>query len=192
MAIPQKLIDVNQEHWEIMQNERLGILPEPKPINFSKIYGGPFGDWTDGPIHGIERFWRCIVGGAATVCFNSPPFGIGFSDQAQAHIKSARLLEDEYDFFTSTPDIKSVLLSERENDEAYLAKNLNNEIIVYFPDGGEVVLDFTDYTGVFILRWLNIEASEWIHPKSINGGGIEVLKTPAYGSWIALIQKEQK
>jgi hypothetical protein len=70
------------------------------------------------------------VGGAASTRFHRPHGGIGISERAQKHILSASLLSKEYNFFSSIPDSNSDLLLEREPDEAYLAYNTDNDLIV--------------------------------------------------------------
>lgn len=180
----------NQKHWTQLQRVRTMVAGHPRPINNVKIYGGQLGLWTDGPNNGIERFWRNIIGGAASARFHRPPSGIGISERAQFHIKSASMLAKEYDFFTSFPDVNSSLLLEREPDEAYLASNLKGDVVVYFPDGGQVILDFTDFTGKYKLKWLNIEGANWIREKEIEGGGIIELESPFMGNMIALLSKQ--
>ena len=60
----------------------------PRPVNHTKTYGGQL-FWTSGPNHGVERFWRNIVGGAASTRFHRPHGGIGISERAQKQILSA-------------------------------------------------------------------------------------------------------
>jgi hypothetical protein len=187
IELSQNSANTNQNHWELLQWARAYISQNPRPINHTKTYGGLMGFWTDGPNHGIERFWRSIIGGAASVRFHRPPAGIGISERAQMHIKSASILAQEYDFFTSVPDANSTLLFEREPDEAYLAVNSGENLVVYFPDGGDIVFNLTNYPKTYKLKWLNIEAAEWIRESTIKGGSVIELTAPFMGNWLALL-----
>ena len=186
VELSQNSANVNQNHWDLLQWAKEYITEDVRPVNHVKTYGGLTGLWTHGPNHGIERFWRNIIGGAASVRFHRPHGGIGISERAQHHIKSASMLAEEYDFFTSVPDVNSTLLLERDPDEAYLAKNAEADIVVYFPDGGEVILDLTAFSGTYTLKWLDIEACNWFRESQINSGGILKLNVPFMGNWVAL------
>ena len=188
--LSQNSVNTDQKHWDLLQWGRAYISQHPRPINHTKTYGGLYGYWTGGPNHGIERFWRNIIGGAASVRFHRPPSGMGISERAQMHIKSASMLAQEYDFFTSIPDANSTLLLERNLDEAYLAVNSGENLVVYFPDGGDIALNLTNYPKTYKLKWLNIEAAQWIQESTKNGGSIIELKAPFMGNWVALLLVE--
>ncbi|MGF1585580.1 MAG: hypothetical protein ACFCUM_09685 [Bacteroidales bacterium] len=89
------------------------------------------------------------------------------------------------------PDVNSTLLLDRDPDEAYLAKNSFNDIVVYFPDGGNVILNLTDYPGTYNLKWLNIEAAVWEGSETIIGGVEIELKPRFFGNWVALLSVEK-
>ena len=129
------------------------------------------------------------MGGAASTRFHRPHGGIGISERAQKHILSASLLSKEYNFFSSIPDSNSDLLLEREPDEAYLAYNTDNDLIVYFPDGGQVMLNLTGFSNKYRLKWLNVESAEWIDAREriIEGACILELSAPFKGNWVALL-----
>lgn len=184
--LSQNSANSDQEHWDFLQWARAQLEDNPRPVNHTKTYGGQYGLWTGGPNHGVERFWRNIIGGAASVRFHRPSSGIGISERAQNHIKSVSMLAKSYDFFSSTPDVQSVLLLERIPDEAYLAKNSKDDIVVYFPDGGKVVLDLTKLPETYVMRWLDLEAAQWFRESEIKGGGIVKLNVPFVGNWVAL------
>ena len=85
----------------------------PRPLNHVKIYGADSGTYgTDRDA--VERFWRSLLGGAASIRFHRPPSGIGLNELARANLRSARMLLAEYDLFHATPDAESRLLTERE------------------------------------------------------------------------------
>ncbi len=178
-----------ERHWQQLQTVRKLIARNPVPINNVKIYGGQLGEWTGGPEHGVKRFWRNIIGGAASARFHQPPEGIGISARALAHIKSARMLCDEYNFFTSTPDVDFSLLQDWQTDEAYLASNTNKDVVIYFPDGGEVKVNLAAFGGQYRLRWLNLEGSNWYRDEKMEGGKMIRLSTPFPGGWVVLLTK---
>jgi len=189
--ISQNSRKLNQEHWDKLQFVRNYLSDHPRPINHTKTYGGMRGQWTDGPNHGIERFWRNIIGGAASVRFHRPPSGIGLNERAQAHIKSARLLLEEINIFKSEPDVNSSLLQERHPDEAYLTSIPGESYALYFPDGGDIQLDLSDAEGNFEIRWLNIEGSNWQSESTVQGGKSIRLKTPGNGgNWAAVVKRQ--
>ncbi len=187
--ISQNSLALNEQHWENLMGTKRLVFKELRPVNNVNIYGGQSGGWTGGPSHSIERFWRNLVGGAAACSFDAEPNGLGLSERAQKHIKSACLLAKEYDFFTSKPDENSALILEREYDESYLARNDNQDVIVYFTDGGQIVLDFTDFEGSYSLKWLNLEGANWFGENTIEGGGIIELTSPYAGGWVALLTR---
>ncbi len=187
--ISQNSRKLDQEHWDKLQWARAYIADQPRPINHTKTYGGPRGEWTDGPEHGIERFWRNVVGGAASTRFHRPPSGIGLSEEAQAHIRSARMLVEAFDVFKATPDVDSDRLHERSPDEAYLSYVPGEQYAILFPAGGEVQLDLTEARGAFVARWLDIQNSRWSSPLDLEGGRRVDLKTPGAGGWVALVDR---
>lgn len=187
--ISQNSIQTGQTHWDRLQWVRAYLEEAPRPINHTKIYGGPRGTWTGGPGHGIERFWRNVIGGAASVRFHRPPSGIGLSEEAQVHLRSARLFGERFDVFRATPDAESRLLTERNPNEAYLTAVPEEQYAVYFPDGGSVGVNLTEAPGAYALHWLDIADSTWGAPETVAGGRIVQLTAPESGHWIALLTR---
>lgn len=185
--ISQNSRQYDENHWEMFHYVRNYIKSNPRPINHTKTYGGPRGEWTDGPEHGIERFWRSIIAGAAGIRFHRPPSGIGLNKRAQSHIKSMRMLLSEIDIIQAKPDGPHLLLMDRGFDEAFLTYNTGKFYALYFPDGGEVKLDLQDAPGTFSLKWLNTEGSNWYKNQDIKGGQRVSVKTPHKGDWVCVI-----
>ncbi len=181
-----------QTHWDNIQWVRNHISNKLRPINTVKIYGadtGRYGTSRDGQ----ERFWRNIFGGMAGTRFHRPNSGIGLSKIAQANLKSMRMLLEKLDIFNCTPDAKSVLLHNREDNEAYLIFNPGRQYAIYFPNGGTVELDIKDSKGTFSAQWLDIHACKWSDAKSIQGGKTVTLSTPEdTGYWACLIQANER
>lgn len=189
-------VDVSQNnhqkddtHWDNFQWVREYLKDQPRPINIVKIYGADTGRYgTDRD--GLERFWRLLIGGAASARFHRPDSGQGLNENAQAHLRSARLLLDEFNIMDALPDVKHALLADRDADEAYLTRIDNKKYAVFFTNGGEVKLDLSKANGEMNVKWLNISKSEWGESSSVQGGKTASLKTPASGFWLALITEK--
>lgn len=184
--ISQNNHNSNQMHWDNMQKQRDRVKAEGviRPITNVKIYGndeGRFGASRDGQ----ERFWRNIFGGCSSARFHRPVSGQGLNSIAQAHIRSLRMLTDEMGWWKCEPH--NELLSERGENEAYCFANPGSEYAVFFPDGGEVVLDVSGIEGKMSLRWLDIMKREWQEPESAEAGNLH-LKTPTDGYWAILVR----
>lgn len=183
----------HQVHWDNMQSYRQKILTsgQLRPINTVKIYGantGTFGNSRDAQ----ERFWRNIFGGLASTRFHRPPAGIGLSETAQAHIRSGRMLTDRMNVFTCQPH--NDLLSLRSCNEAYCLGAPGVEYAVFFPDGGNVLLDGTACGSQPLSeQWLGIKASQWREPvpATREGSGIRLVTPTDDGYWAVLIKPVQ-
>lgn len=184
--ISQNTHQSSDNHWinGISQFERLKAMDKIRPVNNVKVYGkdgGPHKTTRDA----IENFIKnCLMGCAATR-FHRPPTGQGLNETAQAVIKSMRQLTDVMDFFEGMPHN---LLESRETGEAYCRAIPNVEYAVYFPDGGEIVLDLTKFKGEPKLMWLNVLDSEWIKHEAPGKNKYKLI-TPGKGHWVALIGK---
>ncbi len=138
-----------QMHWDNLQWARNYLSKHPRPMNSVKIYGadgGRFGNTRDG----IERFWRLIIGGAAAARFHRPDAGIGLSTPAIASLKAARKLESLIKLWEVEPAMN--LLTDREENEAYLAARLGQAYALYFTNGGEVGLDLREFPRKFSVQ----------------------------------------
>jgi len=174
-----------QKHWDNFSYVRKYLSGTPRPINTTKIYGANTGRYgTDQDA--IERFWRHLLAGAASVRFHRPSSGQGLNDKAVSSIRAARKLESVIPLWSVKP--ANELLSKREENEAYLAADPGKSYAVYFPDGGEVKLDVTEVKGTMKARWINIDTGEWGNSQEFTGGGKIRLSTPDKGNWeVALV-----
>lgn len=160
-----------------------------KPVNFVKIYGSAqYGSVQDAK----ERFWRGIFAGVASARFHRPAYGeyywgLGLNEDAQAQIRSVRMLQEEMNIFTCEP--LNRLLGNRSDNEAYCLAEIGKQYAVYFTDGGSVTLDLSGASGSFNMRWLEIAGSKWGSTNTIEGGGIRTLTPPSSGQWVVLITK---
>ncbi len=173
-----------QIHWDNFQWVRQHIKAKPRPLNTVKTYGadgGRFGDNQDG----LERWWRHVIGGAASARFHRPDSGLGLSKPAANAVRAARKLET----LIKAWDVEAAnnLLSQREDNEAYLAAQPGKAYALYFTNGGEVGLDLTQAPGKYDLRWIDIARGEWGDKQTIEGGRIVKIKAPGKGHWVAAI-----
>jgi hypothetical protein len=178
-----------ETHWRNLQFARQRLASQPRPINHTKTYGADTGPvWAGTDRDALERFWRNVIGGAASSRFHRPPAGIGLSDAAQRHLRSARLLGQTFDLFRAIPDEGHRLMSNRASNEAYLAFIEGEQYAVYFPDGGDISLDLGAMARPGMLRWLNISESLWSGAEQIAGGSRIQLQPPGQGHWVALLE----
>jgi len=174
----------NNIHWIARQREA-----HPRPLNHTKIYSdGQMNFGTGTPVDGVERFWRNLIAGSASVRFHRPDAGIGLNDTAKACIRAARKAESRVPLWEVTTAMD--LLSNRETDEAYLAAHPGAKYLLYFTDGGSVTLDLTGYPHEFDLRWINVSTGEWGPRKTLLGGGAVDISAPGKSGWLATIVRE--
>ena len=179
----------NQQHWDNLQWVRTYTAEAPRPLNNVKIYGadtGEYGTTRDA----LERFWRSILGGSASVRFHRPASGIGLSATATAHLQSVEHFLARFDLLAARPDADSQLLSDRSPDEAYLSYVPGQQYAVYFPDGGTVQLNLRGAPSTYRVRWLNPATSRWHSSSVVQGERRVPLKTPGDGHWIVVLRKQ--
>lgn len=177
-----------QRHWDNAQVQRARVAKHPRPMNNTKIYGADTGHFGD-TRHGLERFWRNILGGMASARHHRPPSGLGLNELAQANIRSLRMATDAMDFFAAEPH--NDLLSDREENEAYCRAEPGRAYLTYFPNGGSVTLDLSAAPGDLKLRWLKVMESAWQGDETIQGGGAVALAAPSADYWAVLIQRSE-
>lgn len=187
-------IDVSQnnhqkreKHWDNFQALRKRLMKKPRPINTVKTYGADGNKFGHSSQDGIGRFWRHVIGGAASARFHRPDAGLGFSSKAIAAINAARKLESAIKLWDVEP--ANHLLSDRDSNEAYLAANPGKAYAIYFPQGGSVKIDLSEAKGKLTLKWINIETGDWGTSSKINSGKKQKLKTPDNGNWAATITR---
>jgi hypothetical protein len=187
--VSQNNHQVGFEHWQNPQAVRDYVIESGRirPLNSVKIYGantGSYGTNRDAQ----ERFWRNILGGLATSRFHRPPSGIGLSTIAVDHLRSARAVTDLIPMWTCEPHLE--LLSVRSRNEAYCAADPGSSYIVFFPDGGDVMLDVSHAEGDLSLKWMDIRDGNWVEPSAILdvAEGTARLVTPREdGYWVAVV-----
>jgi hypothetical protein len=175
-----------QKHWNNFQWVCARLAAHPRPLNTVKTYGadgGRYGDNRDG----IQRWWRHLVGGAASARFHRPDSGLGLSAPAIASLKAARLLESLIKPWEIEP--ANHLLSDRADNEAYLSARFAQAYALYFTDGGSVLLDLRNASGRFEGSWIDITAGKLTRNEIWEGGGHARLVPPAGGPWALALLK---
>ena len=176
-----------QEHWDNFQWVRSYIRPRPRPINTVKTYGADGNKFGHTSQDGVERFFRHILGGAASARFHRPDSGLGLSDVAIAAIGAARKLESEVPLWQLRP--ANELLSARDDNQAYLAADPGTAYALYFTRGGSVGLDLSDAEGQLTLKWINIDSGQWGESDQLTAGATVSINPPGKGNWLAVIRR---
>jgi hypothetical protein len=175
-----------QVHWDNFQWVRHYTVNMPRPLNTVKTYGadgGRHGNTKDG----LERWWRHVIGGAASARFHRPPSGLGLSDLSISSVRIAREIEKHVKFWELLP--ANELLSNREENEAYLTAKPGEKYLLFFTDGGETELDLRSVKGKFTLKWASIRTGTWSTGGTVRAGDKISLKPPGGLEWIALLEK---
>jgi len=174
-----------QKHWDNFLYVRKYLAKQPRPMNTTKTYGATGNKFGHTDQDGIERFWRHLLAGAASMRFHRPDSGLGLNDKAVAAIRAARKLESKIPLWSVRP--ANELLSDRQPNEAYLAADRGRAYAVYFPAGGQVRVDLSGARGPLVAHWINIASGEWGPRQDIAIGGQALLAPPANGNWAAAI-----
>ncbi len=176
----------NEAHWNNVKWVVKQANKYPRPLNNTKIYSDGETTWGSGtPIDGVERFWRNLIAGCASCRFHRPIAGIGLNDTAIACIRAARKVESLIKFWDIEPHME--LLSNRQEDEVYLAAEPGKQYLLYFTDHGSVGLNLKTYNSKFQLHWVDIRTGNWAQVTDISGGKIVTINTPDKGPWAAVI-----
>jgi hypothetical protein len=173
-----------QKHWDNFLYVKKYLSNNPRPINTTKTYGADgsrYGTDQDG----VERFWRHLLAGAASIRFHRPEAGLGLNEKAAASIRAARKLESIIPLWSVEP--ANELLSDREKNEAYLAADPGRSYVVYFPTGGEVKVDMSIAKESFIAHWIDIDSGEMGPTQNFSGGDKISVAAPGRKNWVVAI-----
>ncbi len=196
LDISNSSLNFDQQHWNNLKYVRDYIKNAPRPINYTKIYSDGNTSWGSGnPQQGVERFWRNLIGGAASSRFHRPhqtrPVGIGLNNTAKNSIAAARKLESKIPLWDVNPSMD--LLAKRSSDEAYLAADPGEKYALYFTKGGSVDLKINAASGsTFTASWINIDSGKWGAVKQISGNGTVTITAPDRGAWVVAIVKNNE
>lgn len=187
--ISQNNHQVGLTHWQNPQQIRQLIRESGhiRPMNTVKIYGansGRYGTTRDAQ----ERFWRNIFGGLASTRFHRPPSGIGLNAIAQAHIRAMRQITERIDLFRCEPHLD--LITNRSFNEAYCIADPGAAYAIFFPDGGDVLLDVSAAdASQFHVAWLDIRTGKWTEQTAAatTDGHLPLTTPREEGYWTAVI-----
>ncbi len=174
-----------QKHWDNFIYVKKYLSEKPRPMNTTKIYGADGNKFGHTDQDAIERFWRHMLAGGASIRFHRPPSGLGLNDKAVACIRAARKLESIIPMWSVEP--LNGLLSGRDDNEAYLAADPGRSYALYFPKGGEVKIDMSAVKGSLSARWINIESGTWGPAQNYQGGDVISIIPPDESNWAAAI-----
>lgn len=178
-----------QKHWDNFLHVRKYLTKQPRPMNTTKIYGASGNKFGHTDQDGIERFWRHVLAGGASVRFHRPDSGHGLNDKAVACIRAARKLESIIPLWSVSP--ANQLLSERDANEAYLAALTDEAYVLYFPQGGTVRLNLAEKENLFELRWIDVKTGEWGETESVATEGSIEISSPGEGNWVAALTRRR-
>ncbi len=177
-----------QKHWDNFQWVKQYLKNTPRPVNTVKTYGADGNAFSHTDQDGLERVWRHILGGAAAVRFHRPDSGLGLSAKAQSTLKSIRLLETKVKLWDLIPG--NDLLSERDENEAYLATAPGQSYVILFTNGGEVGVNLIGQNHSFNLQWLNVGKAMLSRGQSVPGDQVVKLDAPDEGLWLAVLTRQ--
>lgn len=178
-----------QVHWDRLQWLIGQARRHLRPVNTTKVYGSGYKAFgTGGPEDGVERLIRNLLGGCAGSRFHRPDSGNGLNHYARGAIRALRLLEQHVKLWDVEPHME--LLSDRGDNEAYVAADPGSSYVVYFTYGGKATLDLSACDGPTQLRWFSVaEGAQVRDPVEISPGVVE-LETLASGGWLASITRQ--
>ncbi len=175
-----------QVHYNQILKLRSYLSSKPRPMNNVKVYGGEGG--FGGAEEGIRKFWRNIFAGSAAIRFHRRTFhgaGLGLSESAQIHLRSARDVTDEFNIFLSEP--RNDLISNRYPDSSYCLARIGEQYLIFFPKSAEILLDVSGAKNNLTIKWYNILKNHWTESETVENKGTLILKTPAEGLWAVLV-----
>ncbi|MCA9265174.1 MAG: hypothetical protein KDA60_15040 [Planctomycetales bacterium] len=174
-----------QKHWDNFLHVRRYLAEHPRPMNTTKTYGATGNKFGHNDQDAIERFWRHLLAGAASIRFHRPDSGLGLNDKAVACLQAARKLESLVPAWTLNP--RNDRLSERGDNEAYAAAH-DSVCVVYFPAGGAVRVDLSQLRGPLVARWIDIDSGEWGPDQEVASGERVELAPPNDKNWVVVIR----
>lgn len=173
-----------QRHWDSFHARWKSLEDAPRPMNNTKIYGAPGGRFGSGD-DAVERFWRNLIGGAASARFHRPDSGLGISRLVRANLASVRMVEGEVTWFAMKPS--PGLLADNEPNEAYVRSGPDEQYVLFFPDGGQARL--LSSAGILEARWLKPDTGEWVREEELHnaGDGFD-MESPGAGRWVVVLR----
>jgi len=185
---------------EVQYNDAIRLIEETsevesRPVNAVKVR-------TQNIVHNPQaRLWRLLFGGFAALSHHRdyvegltsdgwPIGGLALTEMAKTNIQAMRTFTDLINPWESAP--RQDLLSDRDEDEAYLLADVGSIYGLYFPKGsGSVGLDLQQFEESFGIHWIDIGQGEVVVESEIDGGDVVTIDTPydvEYG-WACVIRR---
>jgi hypothetical protein len=177
-----------QKHWDNFLYVREYLSDHPRPMNTTKTYGADGNKFKHTDQDAIERFWRHLLAGAASIRFHRPDSGLGINDKAVACIRAARLVEQAVPFWEVEP--ADDFLTGRADNEAYAAASSDQRIaLLYFPAAGtnhSVSISTAKPSTWAEITWVNIDTGKQGPKERLAGSQV---RPPAAGNYVAIIRR---
>ena len=71
--------------------------------------------------------------------------------------------------------------------EAYCLAEPGVQYVVYVPNGGDVKLDLTGFSGEFEATWLDPRVGGYSDPLAVSGGSARALSAPSAEDWVLVV-----
>ncbi len=190
--------DVSQNNWQNGQTHydrlfwfRKNLIQQKggvRPMNNVKVYFRQGGGHPNSVPITLDRWWQNIFAGCASTRFHRPTGGIGLNKEAQKHIRAARQFfsSSRFNIFRSEPRLD--LLREREENEAYCLAVPGGARALYFPKGGDVVLE-VGKKGDVTIRWFDVGTGKFLEKPQHSKGPRARISTPNKKQmWLAIVE----
>ncbi len=180
-----------QLHWDNFLYVRKYLSDKPRPMNTTKTYGADGNKFGHTDQDAIERFWRHLLAGAASIRFHRPDSGLGLNDQAVACIRAARELEQRIPLWSVHAE-NEILGGRKENECYAAASESGSAYVLFFPASNqraEVTLDFRQSPGDFQVSWINIDTGELAETGTYRGSETVAIRPPNNGNFAAAVTR---
>jgi len=150
-----------QMHWDSLKwiMESRNRVEPLRPVNCVKTYGGMNSGWGSGSNQdGIERFVRQMLLGVAAGRHHRRPHGNGNNNKALASLRSIRKIEESVKFRELKPAME--ILGDRTDNEAYAARNGDDQYVIYFPLDGSVTVELAFEADQYQFTWIDIRSGQ--------------------------------
>lgn len=204
-------VDVSQnnhnqgrKHWDNLAYVREYLSSRPRPMNTTKTYGADGNKFGHTDQDAIERFWRHLLGGAASVRFHRPDSGLGINDKAVACLKAARRMTASVPVWNLTPATDRLV--DCQPNECYAAATENDSTVVFYfptsPNERTVRFQPRDVSALrkgpdqknagpsWSVVWIDIDQGQSLPPQSIEGDTITA--PPSLGNVTAVLSRRDQ
>ncbi|TWU62713.1 DUF6298 domain-containing protein [Crateriforma conspicua] len=177
-----------EKHWQNFLFVRDYLKSQPRPMNTTKTYGADGNKFGHRDQDAIERFWRHLLAGAASIRFHRPDSGIGINDKAVTCLRAARDVERLVPLWDVNP--MNDLLIGRQANEAYAAAGMDGQtLVIFFPANATTAEVAVRDTGQRTADWISIDTDQRIQTRMGNKELMR-LRPPSGGNWALVLRGE--